>query len=417
MNDNHRVPVLFVSGFAGGPSRHLADRLHAADRDTAVVEYDLRGILSGVAYRRLRLGPCDGLTTIELVHGCVSCTVRADLLPLVRELAGRAQVRRIVVRLDEVMEPERVCWELQHALVGDRPVIEDVEIEAVVTVLDAASWLTDAIGEDTLGDRGLRGAPDDERTVAQVALSQVEFADVLVLAGAAPDAWTAARTGAVLERVAPSAPIVQLSTVDAESLRAAVPSNARRGELADPHGALLSGEPPLHPDCGVAMVTFSARRPFHPGRLHEAIDVLLDGVVRTRGRAWVASQPDVALWIESAGGGLGVGHAGPWLASPDGPAWDDVFPERRALASLRWDPTWGDRDQELVIVTHDADPAEIEDALRNALLTDEELTHGRQAWARYPDPFGQWHEEPCDDNDLTPGRHDVNTASGKDETP
>jgi G3E family GTPase len=414
VNDNHRVPVLLLSGFAGGPSRHLADKLHAADRDTAVVEYDLRGILSGVAHRRLRLGPRDGLTKIELVHGCVSCTVRVDLLPLLRELAGRASVRRIVVRLDEVMEPERVCWELQYALVDDRPVTEVVEIEAVVTVLDAATWLADAIGDDTLADRGLCGAPDDERTIAQLALSQVEFADVLVFGGAAPDAWTAAKTGAVLDRVASAAAIRHLSTVDAESLRTAVRPNARRGELADPHGALLHGEPPLDRDCGIAVVAFSAQRPFHPERLHEAIDVLLDGVVRTRGRAWVASQPDVALWIESAGGGLGIGHAGPWLDLPDGPAWEDVSPERRALASLRWDPTWGDRAQELVIVTHDADPSEIEDTLRDALLTDEELTQGRQAWARYPDPFGEWHEEPCDDTDIAPGRHDVNTGSGKD---
>ncbi len=55
--------------------------------------------------------------------------------------------------------------------------------------------------------------------------------------------------------------------------------------------------------------------PFHPGRLHEAIDDLLDGVVRVRGRAWLASQPDAVVWIESAGGGLGVGNAGRWLAA------------------------------------------------------------------------------------------------------
>lgn len=413
VTEKHRVPLLLISGLAGGATEYLASKLAAADRRTAVAQYDLRGVDSGVLHRRIRLGPREESCALELAHGCVSCTLRADVLPLLRTLAAEAS--RIVVRLDEVLEPDRVCWELRNALVDDRPVTDDVEIEAVVTVVDAASWLADATGDDALADRGLRGAPDDERTVAQLAVSQVEAADVLVLAGTAPDAWTAARTGAVLERIAPAAPILDLSTVDAEAIATRVPATARRGELIDPHGALLRGEPPLEPDSGVGVVAFTAQRPFHPERLHEAIDLLLDGVVCSRGRAWVASQPDVALWIESAGGGLRVGHAGPWLAAPDGPAWEDVSPERRTLASLRWDPVWGDRAQELVIITHRADPEEIEHALSTALLTDPELTEGPQAWAHYPDPFGEWHEEPCGAADPVSGRTDVDIRSGKDE--
>jgi len=412
VTNSSRVPLLLISGLAGLPARDLADRLR--DAVTAVVDYDLRRVASGVVHRLLRHGPREALTTLELAHGCVSCTVREDLLPLLRQLSERPGVERIIVRLDEVMDPERVCWELREVLVDGRLATEDVEIEAVITVLDAAAWLADATGEDALADRGLRGAPDDERTVAQLALSQVEFADLLVMTGDAPDAWTAATTAAVLARVAPTAPVVPLSSIDRTTLP--VPAGARRGEPIDPHGALVWGQPPLSPDCGVAMLTFSAQRPFHPGRLHEAIDVLLDGVVRTRGRAWVASQPDVAFWIESAGGGLGIGHAGPWLDSADAPAWEDVSAERRTLASLRWHPLWGDRAQELVIVTHQADPADIERELREALLTDAELAEGREAWARYPDPFGTWHEEPCEDDETSSAR-DVNIGTGKDETP
>ncbi|WP_112283524.1 ribosome hibernation factor-recruiting GTPase MRF [Prauserella muralis] len=415
MTDKHRVPLVLIAGLSPDAGSDLAGRLRGDDRGTAVVHHDLRQIGSGVVLRRLRLGPRESLTTLELAHGCVSCTLREDLLPLLRTLARRPEVRRIVVHLDEAMEPEPVCWAVHHLIVGDRPVIDDVQIEAVVTAVDAGSWLADATGDDTMADRGLRAAADDERTVAQVALSQVEFADVLVLSGAAPDAWTAARTGAVLERVAPSVPILQASAVDTATLRSAVPAHARRGEPTDVHGALLRGEPPLHADCGVAVLPFFAQRPFHPQRLHEAIDVLLDGVVRTRGRAWVASQPDAAFWVESAGGGLGIGHAGAWLDSPGAPAWEDVSPERRTLASLRWHPRFGDRAQELVVVTHQAEPRDIEATLNAALLTDEELAAGPAAWTRYPDPFGEWHTDPCEDGELG-GTHDVNASPGKEET-
>lgn len=69
---------------------------------------------------------------------------------------------------------------------------------------------------------------------------------------------------------------------------------------------------PLTPDCGVSTAVFTSDRPFHPARLNDALDSLLDGtVVRSRGRLWVADEPDLALHLESAGGGLHVGEGGP----------------------------------------------------------------------------------------------------------
>ncbi|GAB3482395.1 ribosome hibernation factor-recruiting GTPase MRF [Amycolatopsis cihanbeyliensis] len=416
MTQHDRVPLTLIGGLSPTANTRLTDTLRAGDPGTAVVHHDLRHIGSGVVRRRLQLGHRDQLTALELAHGCVSCTLREDLLPLLRRLGRMPEVRRILVRLDPAMEPEPVSWALHHVLVGDRPVLADLRIEAVYSALDHASWFEAATGEDTLAECGLQASAEDERTLAQVALAQVEFADVLVLDGVATDGWSAARTAAVLDRVAPTAPRVELAGADGSTLRAAVPAEARRGELTDQHGALLRGQPPLHTDCGICLFTFTARRPFHPQRLHAAIDVLLDGVVRTRGRAWVASQPDVAFWIESAGGGLGIGHAGGWLAAAEGPEWLEVSPERRTLAALRWDPAFGDRAQELVIVAHQAIPEEIEAALHGALLTDEELAAGEQAWLRYPDPFGSWHEEPCADNELAPGRHDAGAQTGKDDT-
>lgn len=411
MSTSTRTPLVLISGLALHPATALADRFHGVD-GTAVVGYNLREVTHGVVRRRLQLGRHDRLSVLELAHGCVSCTLREDLLPLLRTLAQRPEVGRIVVRLDEAMEPEPVCYALENVLVGGRSMDEFVELEGVITVVDDATWFDSASGDRTLHDCGLIASPEDERTLAQVAVSQVEFADVLVCAGRPPDTWTAARTAAIYDRIAPGTPRLPLDDQNALDVLAAIPAGARRGEITDPHGPLLRGQPPLGADCGVATLLFSDHRPFHPERLHDAMEVLLDGVVRTRGRAWVASQPDAALWLESAGGGLGVGHAGPWLSADDGPGWDDVSAERRALASLRWHPHFGDRAQELVVVTHRASPSEIESALTGALLTADELAAGPEAWATYPDPFGEWHIEPCEDTDVPDNRTD---ARRKDE--
>jgi G3E family GTPase len=391
---------------------------------TAVLHHDLTDVTSGVVRRRLRLsggglpgdvaaprpGPGVGTVTtdhtevLELAHGCVSCTLREDVLPLVRALAQRPGVRRIVLHLDPVLEPEQVCWAVLHVLVDGATVAGDVTMGGVITVVDPATWLADAVSERDVHDRGFAQLPDDERTVAQLAVAQAEFADLIVYAepggrcgldGDDAQPWLRARTDAVLARLTPLAPRIALTALDPARPLTGLPGTARRGQPESPHAVLLRGQPPLGEDCGVRLMMFTARRPFHPERLHEAMDLLLDGVVRTRGRIWLATRPEAVLWVESAGGGLEVGYVGDWLAAQDDAAWAAAEPERRAAAALRWQPRYGDRVQELAVLTCGADPEEIEQGLRGALLTDAEVIVGEEGWRHYPDPFGWHHTEPC----------------------
>lgn len=389
MVDGERTGLVMVAGLVREAAAAVADRLMRAGPGVVVVHHDLRAVGGGLVHRRVRSTAGETSEVLELEHGCVSCTLREDVLPLLRQLAGKPDVRRVVLHLDPVLEPESVCWTLADL----------VTVEGVLAVVDEGTWLSDATSEEDLAEvgRGLGVTPDEDRTLAQVAVGQVTFADAVVISGRAADPWTAARVAAVLDRLAPAAPRSRLDTGDLLALLAAIPGSARRGAIDDAHAPLLRGEPPLEPDCGVVLTLFTERRPFHPQRLHEAIDVLLDGVVHTKGRAWVASQPDVALWLESAGGGLRVGHAGVWLTAADEQTWDRVGPERRAKAALDWHPRFGDRTQELAILSHQASPATIVAALRDALLTDDELAAGEAVWRRYPDPFGSWHTDPCDD--------------------
>lgn len=397
-------PELFVlSGLTRPGVEAVIGRMRALDPDVAVLHHDLRDITRGVVHRRLRHGADDMTTAVELAHGCVSCTLREDLLPQLLALTGHAG--RIVLHLDPALEPEQVCWSLLHVLVDGAPVTDSLDLRGVVTALDPGTWFDDATGAAALPERGLADLPGDERTVAQVAVGQPEFADLIVHTGTA-DAWELARTDAVLARLAPAATRVRLAELREQAFLG--DHAARRGRPDDVHAALLRGRPSLDGDCGVRLHLFSARRPFHPARLHTALDVLLDGVVRTRGRIWLATRPGAVLWLESAGGGLRVGHAGDWLDGAGDAAWEAASAERRAMAALGWHPRFGDRAQDLVVLTHDADPDEIDAHLREALLTDLELAAGEDAWSALPDPFGFWHVDPCEPGaDVAAGAFDT----------
>ena len=47
---------------------------------------------------------------LELAHGCVSCTIRRDLLVLLRQLHRRDDVDRVVVHLAPWLDPNRSAW-------------------------------------------------------------------------------------------------------------------------------------------------------------------------------------------------------------------------------------------------------------------------------------------------------------------
>lgn len=385
-----RTPVILVAGQGAGTD---AVDVLLRDKGTAVVGYSVDGHVvvrqvSGMRDTKLVITQWP----LEITNCCVTCTIRNDLLILLRQLHRRDDVQRIVVQLMEWLDPEPICTAINDTPVQlgpgyiDGPAGRDVEIQAVVTCIDTGAWLSQALGDDEL---------DSSRTVAQVVVGQAAFADVLVLTEADR------ATLAVLRRLAPRARI----TVGLQHFTTALrhlDAQSRRGRSDDPHDSLLAGQPPLQPDGEVDLLEFNARRPFHPERLHQAIDALLDGVVRVRGRAWLASQPDTVVWIESAGGGLGVGDAGHWLAGMSERDRAYVDPERTAMAASHWDDRFGDRHIALTVLVCGANPDTIAAALHAALLTDAELDNP-QDWAGFADPFGEWHEDPCSEraHDLT----------------
>ncbi|MBP2337251.1 G3E family GTPase [Saccharothrix coeruleofusca] len=336
--------VVLVAGLG---EHSVAEEVWRALPGSVLVSHDLSELSDGVVRRWV-----DGVPTeLRLEHGCVSCAMRSDLLPLLRRLRGP-----VVVHLDPALEPEAVCLALEG---------EPVRVEAVITVVDRATWFADATGGDLMAERGLSAAPGDARTVAQLVVGQAEFADALVLTGPTGDE----RVSAVLERLNPLAPRCELSVLDVDALLASIPPGSRRGEVDDTFDALVRGEVPGEPAHGVHLVRFTARRAFHPVRLRRVLAALSGGVVRMRGRVWLAGRDDSVLWLEGAGRAVRIGDVGPWPAAVGGSSGADGR----------------GRAQDLVVVAYRGTGEVIEAALSEALLTDEE--RWLAAELTFADPF------------------------------
>jgi hypothetical protein len=111
-----------------------------------------------------------------------------------------------------------------------------------------------------------------------------------------------------------------------------------------------------------------------------------------------------------------VASSGEW---PDDPA------ERADLES-RWDPVFGDRQQELVFIGIALDGERLRVALDGALLTGAELSAagvglpsvgsglpaGFAAWRGLPDPFPEWDLSELDGHELAEHGH-VSSQTGR----
>ncbi|TDB73133.1 cobalamin biosynthesis protein CobW [Micromonospora sp. KC723] len=391
-----RPSLTVLSGFWPAVTYAVARSLLAADPALLLVRHDLAEVREGTVHRVVR--DSAGLVEderITLAHGCVSCTLREDVLPTLARLARAHSGRDLLLMLPEVVEPEAVAAACAHCLVDGAPLADLLRIDSYVTVVAAEHLLDGLSSTDDLRALGIQAADNDDRALADVVVRQIEYADTLVLWGDSPDgAYDTSRLAVLLQRMTPWATLVRVQGdhVDAGELTRQLRGTRRHrpetpGVLARGLEGYSLGVHEPHPDCGVVSVVFRARRPFHPRRLHTVLEEVNADVIRSRGHLWLASQPETVVAWEFAGGGLGLGSLGRWLATLPDAHWDDVSDHRRLAAALDWDPYYGDRHQHLAFIGLELDPADLRRTLSRCLLTDAELADGEDTWRTYPDPF------------------------------
>lgn len=283
--------------------------------------------------------------------------------------------------------------ELWRAPVGSSSLADHYDPAPVVVGVEPASFLADL----SCVHRAVRlwngSEHSDPLTVAEVAARQVEAADALVVHapadGDGPRTSGVASLTAHLNTRALLMPFTRAGAPGTElcsSLVRPVPPGAadeRRARLEPVTAARVH----RGVDNGVRTVLWRARRPVHAERLADALADVMSGVVRSRGHLWLSSRPDSVVSWHSAGAHLELREAGDWLEAEAAGAWEAASPQRRTLASWFWHDYYGERRNEITFTGVDLDQRRIRSTLDAVLLTDEELSQGREFWASIPDPL------------------------------
>ena len=242
-----------------------------------------------------------------------------------------------------------------------------------MTVVDATSLVDHFQSRNLLTDHGERRDEADQRTLVDLLVEQIEFADIVVV-NKVSDAREAksAKARSIVAALNRDATVIEtdygrlpLSAILYRTLYD--PAKAAQHPLWRRELNQLEAHVPEMEAFGIASFVYRARRPFHPAKFLEFLSKPWPGILRVKGYFWLATRPNWAGMLSVAGIQRRCEPYGLWWASVSREKWPS---DGNFLASLdsRWDAVCGDRRQQLVFIGRDHDDVALRTMLDDCLF-------------------------------------------------